>query len=153
MKLTLIPAGEFVMGAPQTDIDQFTKEYLDRNKQHSVKIKKSFYLGVYEVTQEEYRKLIGRNPSRVVKEDQIYGSQVEKFDTKRFAADHISWNEAVAFCKKLSEKEKKTYRLPTEAEWEYACRAGTTSMFHYGEKPTTESANFDSDSSGRVLEN
>ena len=119
MKLRLIPAGEFTMGSPGTESDRS-----DNETQHRVSITKPFYLGVTEVTQEQYQKVMGTNPS------QFQGPQnpVEK----------VSWAEAVEFCRKLSAMPaEKTaghvYRLPTEAEWEYACRSGTTTAYGFGD--------------------
>jgi len=119
MKLRLIPAGEFMMGSPATESDR-----ADRETRHPVSITKPFYLGVTEVTQEQYQKVMGKNPS------QFKGPQnpVEK----------VSWTDAVEFCRKLSAMPaEKTaghvYRLPTEAEWEYACRAGTATAYGFGD--------------------
>ncbi len=125
MKLVLIPAGEFMMGSPSTE----RKRDSDEVHQRKVRITKPFYIGKYEVTQSEYEAVMGKNPSR------LKGANNP--------ADSVSWNDAVEFCKKLSWKEGITYRLPTEAEWEYACRAGTTTAFHYGDSLSSEQANFD----------
>ena len=119
MKLRLIPAGEFMMGSPATESGRS-----DNETQHRVTLTKPFYLGVTEVTQEQYQKVMGTNPS------QFQGPQnpVEK----------VSWTDAVEFCGKLSAMPaEKTaghvYRLPTEAEWEYACRSGTTTAYSFGD--------------------
>jgi formylglycine-generating enzyme required for sulfatase activity len=118
MKLRLIPAGEFMMGSPGAERSD------DDETQHRVTLTKPFYLGVTEVTQEQYQKVMGTNPS------QFKGPQnpVEK----------VSCADAVEFCRKLSAMPaEKTaghvYRLPTEAEWEYACRAGTTTSYSFGD--------------------
>jgi len=119
MKLVRIPPGEFVMGSPADEEERFNDE-----KQHRVRITRPFYLGVYEVTQGQYEKLTGQRPwrgRRFVKEGPDY------------PATYVSWEDAVAFCRRLSEKEGRTYRLPSEAEWEYACRAGSTSRYCFGE--------------------
>jgi formylglycine-generating enzyme required for sulfatase activity len=108
MRLVLIPAGEFLMGSP--DSDRGTGS--DEKPQHTVRMTKPFYLGVTEVTQEHYERLVGQNRSHF------------KGDAQR-PVEMVSWEDAVAFCGKLSAQENRTYRLPTEAEWEYACRAGT----------------------------
>ena len=115
MRLRLIPAGEFMMGSPEDEKQRDP----DEGPVHRVCITKPFYLGVYEVTQEQYKEVMGNNPSR--------------FKGKKRPVDGVSWNDAVKFCKKLSAKEDRTYRLPTEAEWEYACRAGTTTSFAFGQ--------------------
>ena len=115
MKLELIPVGEFMMGSP--DSDEAADD--DEKPQHLVRITKPFYLGVYPVTQEQYEKVMGKNPSQ--------------FKDPASPVESVSWDDAVEFCKKLSAKEGKTYRLPTEAEWEYACRAGTTTSYSFGD--------------------
>jgi len=128
MKLRLIPAGVFVMGSPESD----RRADHDEHPQHKVRITKPFYLGVYEVKQAEYEKLMRENPSSFSKgghgADRVSGR-----DTSGHPVDNVSWDDAVKFCKKLSTKEGNTYRLPTEAEWEYACRARTTMRYYFGD--------------------
>ncbi len=114
MRLVLIPAGEFMMGSPITEECRARDEY-----QHAVRITKPFYLGVYEVTQAEYEQVTGANPSY--------------FRGATKPVNNVSWVDATEFCKRLSAKEKNAYRLPTEAEWEYACRAGTTTLYSFGD--------------------
>ena len=97
----------------------------DESPKHRVKITRPFYLGLCEVTQEQYLRLMGNNPSKF------------KGDPNR-PVEQVDWLEAVEFCRKLSElpRRKRTgavYRLPTEAEWEYACRAGTTTRYSFGD--------------------
>ena len=118
MKFKLIPAGEFMMGSPEGE-----KNREDCEQQHRVRITKPFYLGTTEVTQGQWEQVMGSRPwsgSRYVMEGSGY------------AATYISWDDAVKFCGKLSEQEGLEYRLPTEAEWEYACRAGTTTAYSFG---------------------
>jgi formylglycine-generating enzyme required for sulfatase activity len=115
MKLKLIPAGEFLMGSPDSD----EASYVNEKPQHLVRITKPFYLCVTEVTQDQYETVMGKNPSH--------------FKGAANPVETVTWNQAVEFCKKLSAKEGKTYRLPTEAEWEYACRAGTTTSYSFGD--------------------
>ena len=110
MKFKPIPAGTFTMGEGDTA--------------HQVTLTKPFEMGVHEVTQEQYEKVMGKNPS--------------EFKGAKNPVEMVSWNDAVEFCRKLSElpAEKAAghvYRLPTEAEWEYACRAGTTTKFSFGD--------------------
>ena len=108
MEFVLIPAGEFMMGAVPQD-----KEAGDGEKpQHKVRITKPFYMGKYPVTQEEWEKIMGNNPSYFQKAG------------KKAPVETVSWNDCQEFIKKLGKKEGKTYRLPTEAEWEYAARGG-----------------------------
>jgi formylglycine-generating enzyme required for sulfatase activity len=125
MKLVLIPAGEFKMGSPTSEKDQGD----DESPQHQVKITKPFCMGVYVVTQAQYKAVMGVNPSY--------------FKGENNPVEWVSWNDAVEFCKKLSAKTGQTVRLPTEAEWEYACRAGTTTPFNTGETISTDQANYD----------
>ena len=115
MKMVLIPAGEFRMGS------SVEEGWVNEQPQHLVKITRAFYIGVTEVTQEQYKVVMGLNPS--------------KFKGKDNPVEMVSWNNAVDFCKKLNEKEGKTYRLPTEAEWEYACRAGSKGKYCFGNDP------------------
>ena len=122
MKLFRIPAGEFMMGSPQTEKDRSISE----GPQHKVTISKPFYMGITEVTQEQYEAVMEQ-----------YGAVVEKDPSKfrgsKLPVETVSWNDAAAFCKALSKKTNKAVRLPTEAEWEYACRAGTRTRFHFGD--------------------
>ena len=97
-------------------------------------ISKDYYLGVTEVTQGQYEKVMGTNPSSSFSQKRV----ISKSDSSMYRVDKVSWEDAVEFCKKLSDlpEEKKAgrvYRLPTEAEWEYACRAGSKTAFNFGE--------------------
>ena len=115
LKLVQISAGKFTMGSPETEKDRYKNE-----TQHEVTISKSFYMGVTEVTQEQYEAVMGNNPS--------------KYKGKTNPVETVRWDDAVAFCKKLSQKTGKTVQLPTEAQWEYACRAGNRIRFSFGDK-------------------
>jgi formylglycine-generating enzyme required for sulfatase activity len=131
MKLVLIPKGTFMMGSP---IEEEGAE--NDEEQHQVTISKDYYLGVTEVTQGQYEKVMGTNPS------QFQNSVIGKSDSSMYPVERVSWEDAVEFCKKLSElPEEKTagrvYRLPTEAEWEYACRAGSKSAYSFGADSTS----------------
>ena len=122
MKLVYIKPGTFTMGSPANEEDRDKDE-----TQHRVTISQGFYMGAYEVTQDEYRKVMGTNPAH----------------SKRggnYPVDRISWYDAVRFCGKLSRMDDRIYRLPTEAEWEYACRAGSTSAFCFGDPDSRLSA-------------
>ena len=114
MKLVEIPAGKFLMGSPKTVVEA------DESPQHEVTISKPFYMGVFEVTQEQYKQVIGKSPSG--------------FKGAKNPMECVSWDEAIEFCKKLSQKTGKTVSLPTEAQWEYACRAGSKTRFSFGDK-------------------
>ena len=119
MKFKLIPAGWFLMG--QKDIAEPV---------HEVKITKPYYTGMYPVTQHEWETIMGNNPSNIIRDD--------------LPVINISWYDCQDFIQKLNEKEfsqeKKSYkyRLPTEAEWEYACRAGSTSMFYFDHRKVNQ---------------
>jgi formylglycine-generating enzyme required for sulfatase activity len=123
MRFVLIPAGEFLMGSPADDEYSFG----DDRPQHRVRITKAFYLGVCEVTQGQYEAVVGSCP---------WSGEQYVNEGADYAATYVSWEDAVAFCEKLSAKEGRTYRLPTEAEWEYACRAARTGRFWFGDDPS-----------------
>ncbi len=139
MKFVLIPARTFLMGSPPNEVGR-----RDDEEQHEVEITKPFYLGAYQVTQEEYETAVGSNPSFFsatgAGKDLVAG-----LDTRRFPVDSVTWHEAVAFCRKLSEmpEEKRAgrvYRLPTEAEWECACRGGESGSAPFFFKSPSPSA-------------
>lgn len=138
MKFVLIPAGEFMMGATENTEGSCCGR--SENGPHLVRITKPFYLGIYAVTQDEFQRVMKTNPSWFSAQgggkDYVRG-----MDTKRFPVEQVSWSAAQEFCKELSAQEKKTYRLPTEAEWEYACRAGTTTAFNFGDSLNGSEAN------------
>jgi sulfatase modifying factor 1 len=119
MHLQLIPAGTFLMGSPVTEEGRY-----DDETQHKVTISKTFYMQTTEVTQGQWKSVMGTEPWK--------GEDYVK-EGPNYAATYVSWNDAVAYCEKLSEKESVTYRLPTEAEWEYACRAGTETAWSFGD--------------------
>ena len=124
MKLVLIPAGKFLMGSPA---DEPQREP-DEAPQRTVTISRPFHLGATEVTQPQYERVTGKNPSRFRGPDN--------------PVDSVSWNDAVAFCRAVSDRVGRNVRLPTEAEWEYACRAGTTTPFYTGPTISTDQANY-----------
>jgi len=115
MELVLIPAGEFMMGSLSTETDHQS----DEAPFHKVTLTRPFYIGVTEVTQRQFEAVTGKNPSANKGENH--------------PVDSLSWWEAEKFLEKLSEKTGKTCRFPTEAEWEYACRAGTTTRWSFGD--------------------
>jgi formylglycine-generating enzyme required for sulfatase activity len=159
MKLVAIPAGEFLMGAEEDRADTLNRfpycdpKWLDGElPRHKVRITKSFFMGQHEVTLGQFLKFYhAANYKTEIERDgkESWGynkdGQLEKSTLYRpweprgwkIEMDHpviyVSWNDCVAFCEWLSKKEGKTYRLPTEAEWEYACRAGTNSRYHFGD--------------------
>lgn len=162
MKLVLVPAGEFLMGYKRSPEElarvypYATKDWFTAaRKQHPVRITKMFYLGMHEVTVGEFRQFVDdRGYETDAEKDREgtwgYDAAAKKFvgprtnfawhhtgfpQTEDHPAVYISWNDAQAFCRWLSEKEEVEYRLPTEAEWEYACRSGTETLYQNGDDP------------------
>jgi formylglycine-generating enzyme required for sulfatase activity len=118
LDMVAIPGGKFQMGSNESE---------DEQPIHTVRVA-PFWMGKFPVTQAQYEAVMGANPSR--------------FQSKNLPVEKVSWLAAVQFCQHLSEKLGHLYRLPSEAEWEYACRAGTTTPFHFGETLTTNLANY-----------
>lgn len=158
MKFTTIPAGEFLMGATPEEIAERREQLIKRSgddhnaleikkqelawvesegPQHRVTISKNYLLGTYEVTQSEFQSVMGFNPS----DHAATGGRARimaGIDTGRHPVEKVSWNDAVEFCRQLSSLAEevaagRSYRLPTEAEWEYAYRAGTATKFYWGD--------------------
>ncbi|MBL1200369.1 MAG: SUMF1/EgtB/PvdO family nonheme iron enzyme [Nostoc sp. GBBB01] len=121
LEMVQIPGGTFMMGYSEKEVPP------QEISQHEVTVR-GFFMGKYEVTQAQYQAIMGTNPS--------------KFKGEKRPVESVSWDDAVEFCKRLSKKTGKTYRLPSEAEWEYACRAGTTTPFYFGETITTDLVNY-----------
>ncbi|MFB8798852.1 MAG: bifunctional serine/threonine-protein kinase/formylglycine-generating enzyme family protein [Microcoleus sp.] len=119
-----IPGGSFVMGSPSTEAGRSS----DEGPQRTVTVA-PFFMGKYEVTQAQYQAVMGNNPS--------------SFKGAKRPVENATWDEAVEFCRKLTQKTGKSYRLPSEAEWEYACRAGTTTPFYFGDTITPDLVNYD----------
>jgi formylglycine-generating enzyme required for sulfatase activity len=138
MKLVLIPKGTFLLVSPSSEAGSEGDE-----RHHEVTLTQDYYLGAFEVTQAQYKKVMGENPSdfqgnNAVERHPETGRVVRELDTSNHPVEQVSWEDAVKFCGKLSDlpEEKKAgreYRLPTEAEWEYACRAGSKSAYSFGE--------------------
>ncbi|MHC4199996.1 MAG: formylglycine-generating enzyme family protein [Planctomycetota bacterium] len=118
MKFRLLPAGRFMMGSPESERDSDK----DEKPVHEVAISRPFYLGVFEVTCAQWKLVMGSLPE-------------EAGDDSAAAVSGVLWEECRTFIRKLAEQGFGTFRLPTEAEWEYACRAGTTSRFYWGDDP------------------
>jgi formylglycine-generating enzyme required for sulfatase activity len=127
LTMVKIPAGSFMMGSSSSEIDSQSYE----QPQHKVNLK-DFYLGQTEVTQSQYQAIMGKNPS--------------DFKGTELPVEQISWLDAKAFCQEISRKTGKTYDLPSESQWEYACRAGTTTAFAFGDSITTDAANYNGSS-------
>jgi len=123
LEMVIIPAGTFKRGSPTSE-----KGRSDDEKQHSVKLTKAYYIGKYEVTQNQWEVIMGNNPSKTKGEN--------------LPVTNVSWEDCQKFIVKLNTKTDGGYRFPTEAEWEYACRAGTTTAYSYGANLTKSDANF-----------
>jgi len=123
LEMVLIPAGKFVMGSPEEE-----KGHVGDEVPHEVTISKPFYIGKYEVTQEQWESVMGNNPSITM--------------GVKLPVNNVSWNDCQEFIKKLNAKTKGGFRLPTEGEWEYAARAGTTTAYSFGDTITPKDANY-----------
>jgi formylglycine-generating enzyme required for sulfatase activity len=138
MKLVLIPAGTFQMGSPPSE-----EGSLDDERQHVVAISEDYYLGVFEVTQSQYRQVMGTNPSnfqagKLVERHPQTGRVVKEVNSSNHPVESVSWTEAAEFCVRLSDlreerETRRVYRLPTEAEWEYACRATSKTAYSFAD--------------------
>ncbi len=132
LEMVQIPEGTCMMGSPITEMRRKRNE----NIQHKVNVP-SFFIGKYLVIQSQYQEIMGNNPAG--------------FNGNNRPVEKVSWNDVVEFCRKLSEKTGRNYRLPSEAEWEYACRAGTTTPFNFGETINTDLVNYDGTRSSYAL--
>jgi formylglycine-generating enzyme required for sulfatase activity len=133
LEMVSLPAGRFEMGAPTTE----AQSAVDERPQHLVEINKPFLMGKYPVTQAQWRSVAALP---LVKRKLNADSSRFKGDER--PVEQVSWLDAVEFCQRLSVHTGRDYRLPSEAEWEYACRAGTTTPFHFGETITPDLANY-----------
>jgi len=123
LEMVYIPGGSFPIGSPKNEARRSDKESL----QHQVTLQ-PFCMSKYPITQEQYLVIMGENPSY--------------FKGKKRPVERVTWHKATEFCQRLSEKTRKTYRLPSESQWEYACRAGTTTPFYFGPTITTNLVNY-----------
>jgi formylglycine-generating enzyme required for sulfatase activity len=133
LDMVLIPAATFLMGSPGSEPARFGEEGPQRNVEM-----RSYYMGKYEVTQAQWRTV-----ASLPKVNRDLNPSPSGFDGVARPVENVSWDEAVEFCARLSKKTGRTYRLPTEAEWEYTCRAGTTTPYHFGDTISPEFANYD----------
>jgi formylglycine-generating enzyme len=122
LKLALIPAGKFLMGSPADEPGRDD----DEGPQHEVTISKPFYMGVYGVTQAQWRAVMGSAP---------WDGKGDAVSEAGNTASYISWDDATEFCRMLSNKSSRAVSLPTEAQREYACRAGSAAAYHFGDDP------------------
>ncbi|MBI4854287.1 MAG: SUMF1/EgtB/PvdO family nonheme iron enzyme [Acidobacteria bacterium] len=138
LEMVEIPAGEFMMGTSESDIEKVVAEYKrygwggewikTEMPQHKVTIP-TFYIGKYQITQGQWKRIMGDNPSHFKRNDKL-------------PVENVSWEDSSKFCEKLSDKTGRKYRLPSETEWEYACRAGSKTAFTFGETINTEIVNY-----------
>ena len=148
LDMVLIPSGKFMMGLTKKELEDIKVEFQEelkkdgkeqlldavdlimsiQGKQHEVTLTKQFYMGKHEVTQEQWEALMGKNPSTT--------------KGAKLPVTNVSWEDCQEFIKKLNAKTDGGYRLPTEAEWDYACRAGTTTAYSFGDKITPKDANY-----------
>jgi formylglycine-generating enzyme required for sulfatase activity/copper chaperone CopZ len=133
IEMVYIPSGKFIMGSPESEKDSYNYE----RPEHEVTVSQ-FFMGRYPVTQAQWRTVAQLEPIALeLKENPSH------FPGDNLPVERVSWQEALEFCARLSKHTGKNYRLPSEAEWEYACRAGTTTPFHFGDTISTEVANYD----------
>jgi formylglycine-generating enzyme required for sulfatase activity len=135
LELVLVKKGKFLMGVPRDDA-----RFHNAKPQHRVTISKDFYLGKYVVTQQQYQKIMNTNPSDFSKTG-ARKDAVAALKTERFPVENVTWTEAEAFCTRVSKLTRKRVELPTEAQWEFACRAGTTTWYYWGDEVTDKEAN------------
>ncbi len=156
MKLVLIHKGKFKMGSPPGEAGRRDNESYDVNEgpQHDVELTRDFYMAATEVTVGQFKRFVDATDYKTEAEGESknwgFNAETGRMEQGKYtwlkpgyeqADDHpvvlVSWNDAVKFCEWLSKEEGKTYQLPTEAEWEYACRAGTNTAYHSGDNPET----------------
>ncbi len=135
LEMVAIPSGKFMMGSPDLEHDR----YPDESPEHEVTVQ-PFFIGKYPITQSQWR-VIANTPEI----ERKLNPEPSHFKGDNRPVEEVSWQEAVEFCQRLSRETKRDYRLPTEAEWEYACRAGTTTPFNFGKTIAGKLANYDSD--------
>ncbi|KPK48348.1 MAG: hypothetical protein AMK72_07195 [Planctomycetes bacterium SM23_25] len=152
MRFVLIPPGTFLMGSRDSAAEVARRcampnaqagWFYDEHPRHKVTLTRAFYMTVHEVTKASYRTVFPPKPAR--------GKDKKKAETPGEPKDandpatEVSWSDAEKFCKQLSSRDKRQYSLPTEAQWEYACRAGTETPFTFGETISTDQANYHGD--------
>ena len=140
LEMVKIPTGKFMMGSPETEPGRYPHE----SPQHYVDVPE-FFMGKYLVTQAQWETVIGKNNFWQV----IMGNNPSRFKGENHPVENVSWYDATEFCRKLSQITGKKYSLPSESQWEYACRAGTTTPFYFGETITSELVNYNGYSSYR----
>jgi formylglycine-generating enzyme required for sulfatase activity len=148
LEMVAIPGGTFTMGSPPNEKDS----YDDERPQHEVNVP-TFFIGKYPITQAQWRAIASRTDLKVdpsaplrVNLDLNPANFKDRPDSDRRPVEQVNWYDAIEFCARLSKLTRREYRLPSEAEWEYACRAGTTTPFYFGETITGELANYNAGS-------
>jgi formylglycine-generating enzyme required for sulfatase activity/energy-coupling factor transporter ATP-binding protein EcfA2 len=137
LDMVLIPAGSFVMGAPESEKESDNSE----RPQHQVNVPE-FFVGKYQVTQAQWRAV-----AEIPKVNRDLKPDPSNFKGDNRPVENVSWDDVMEFCARLSQHTGREYRLPSEAQWEYACRAGTTTPFHFGETITPELVNYNGNDS------
>ncbi|WP_339376758.1 SUMF1/EgtB/PvdO family nonheme iron enzyme [Nostoc sp. 106C] len=132
LEMVAIPGGEFLMGSSRDEPERYNSE----SPQHTVTIQ-PFFMGKYLVTQSQWKAIAALEKVNIQ-----LNPETSHFKGANRPVEQVSWDDAVEFCARLAQETGKPYRLPTEAEWEYACRAGTTTPFYFGETITTDLANY-----------
>jgi formylglycine-generating enzyme required for sulfatase activity len=133
LDMVLIPTGRFEMGSPADELERRDNE----GPQHSVTVP-SFFMGRTPITQAQWRQVVKLPQVK----DKLDNPDPSRFKGPELPVEQVSWDDATEFCARLSRHTQREYRLPSEAEWEYACRAGTTTAFHFGETIDAEVANY-----------
>ena len=133
LTLMLIPAGEFLMGASEVEPESNDRE----RPQHRVELPQ-FLMGRYPITQAQWRGVAGYDRVEI-----DLNPAPSRFQGEDLPVEQVTWHDAVEFCQRLAAKASKNYHLPSEAQWEYACRAETTTAYHFGDQLTTELANYE----------
>ena len=142
LQMVYIPGGTFTMGSPESEEGRYDYE----GPQHDVTVP-PFFMGKYPVTQGQWKEIASRTDLKVKLdlklEPSYFKEPYQDIDRWHRPVERVSWYEAVEFCERLSKLTQRNYRLPSEAEWEYACRAGTTTPFYFGKTITPELVNYD----------
>ncbi|MBD1877174.1 formylglycine-generating enzyme family protein [Nodosilinea sp. FACHB-131] len=133
LDMVYLPPGSFLMGSPEDELGR----YKDEGLQHSVTIAQPFFMAKHPITQAQWR-VVAAMP-QVERE---LKPEPSNFKGENRPVEQVSWLDTVEFCRRLAKATGRPYRLPSEAEWEYACRAGTTTPFHFGDSITTDLANY-----------
>jgi formylglycine-generating enzyme required for sulfatase activity len=136
LDMVLIPGGSFLMGSPEDEPER----YGDEDPQHLVTVS-AFFMARYPITQQQWQVV-----AALPKVEIDLSSNPSSFKGENRPVETVSWHEATEFCRRLAQSTSRPYRLPSEAEWEYACRAGTTTPFHFGKMIIPDLANYDWDS-------